>query len=872
MIKIPDQQQQAQPEKPKFSLFKPSEWPEFIRNFWNRKAPVIKRFRFGRRKVGERLPPLFYEIRDRWLNLSDRMYGVLETIEGTWGTEGRLLGFAPKQNILADPKGIVTLYKDLGVYSDIDRIPSEATWFNVGTDFVEEFYPFEIPNKAEWDRYAWKKDDVEALSKSPAQPWRITRVKRIRLGTGVVYHEGKINQKEELHCFGFNNVLALGNMILQYGDMISKEFLQRKGAPVEIRTNFDQTVAVMHTLFDKIAKIEQENFSNLSKLQAAMGRYNELWEELVAKNTPEGKNIIIRFPHTFRVIKTYLLESIKEMVKKLDDNGNIYEVEVTSYKPLYFDPEKNPYTKELAEVQNQILNLGDESVVRNDITKLKTELEARNDKLNELELQIKDKRSKAIAILREYLLKRLGKLPSDKITNIEDSLAALENSTIEEFKLKNDSLFDLLEKVLSESKIKKDRIKKFVDSLKKSFNEIISHPKIQKLQTDLLATLENIIKTRSEWEKRVKLIFRKEQLELYLRELTPINPKFKKRDEEIEYGLDENGYPLEIDPKENGIVLIDKWWNELAQNKWQLTTIAKKPGGVELLKTHLGLDVKLIGPIGDIKEVQFLNLRSPDEMRPIRYVDDKRFWGHLDLLEAGHIIFSYWDAVRDDFRDGRFHKHSKSVGDYVIEGMGGFDEELAAPYFKGWGLSRKIGSFFTRRGNFPLGRVNINVDVADKNVQINAKPEDFENTNIIPKDEAAVTRDYIMRLTKVPPGDLPKDVIKKGDSYFIQGTRRPTKYNPGFDRRAENLKYIHWGNMYYYRWISGANEWSENPFPHISTRGIALYLAYLAATDVYHYEDAVRVLKGHKMDYGVRGQGKHGVVNPLDGEGILQED
>ena len=107
---------------------------------------------------------------------------------------------------------------------------------------------------------------------------------------------------------------------------------------------------------------------------------------------------------------------------------------------------------------------------------------------------------------------------------------------------------------------------------------------------------------------------------------------------------------------------------------------------------------------------------------------------------------------------------------------------------------------------------------------------------------------------------------------FYKGTRIPTKYNTAFDRRAEKFNYMHWGVMYYYEWSQNVNKWSENPFPHISTRGIALYIAHRVASDVWYYKEGEDVLEGHKFDYGVRGQGKYGFVNPLSGIGTLQEN
>ena len=110
------------------------------------------------------------------------------------------------------------------------------------------------------------------------------------------------------------------------------------------------------------------------------------------------------------------------------------------------------------------------------------------------------------------------------------------------------------------------------------------------------------------------------------------------------------------------------------------------------------------------------------------------------------------------------------------------------------------------------------------------------------------------------------------DGSFESGIKRSSKYDPAFDRRALNLDYVFWGRMYYYRWSGEINEWDENPFPHISTRGIALYFDYMVKSRVWNYEDAKKSLKDLKLDYGVRGSTKYGFVNPASGEGILQEN
>src|SRR3989344_4138469 len=104
--------------KEKFSLFNLKEWPEFVRN-WYKRLPLTERFRWGRRNIGKRKEPTFYEIDKTWLRKNNVFYSVLETIEDTWGSQGHLMGQVKKGNLTSNPEGIVRLYMDFGVYSDI---------------------------------------------------------------------------------------------------------------------------------------------------------------------------------------------------------------------------------------------------------------------------------------------------------------------------------------------------------------------------------------------------------------------------------------------------------------------------------------------------------------------------------------------------------------------------------------------------------------------------------------------------------------------------------------------------------------------------------------------------------------------------------
>jgi len=422
---------------------------------------------------------------------------------------------------------------------------------------------------------------------------------------------------------------------------------------------------------------------------------------------------------------------------------------------------------------------------------------------------------------------------------------------------------DIIEGVLDEI-LKKQKEKKKID-IEKYFDGIADMVVTTSKRNDNDVGLIKLLSEEVEAEKRQEEnreegwkrhearkeeINNIENIQQIRNELRRKADNFYKRPEEVAPGLDEYGHPLEV--ADDGTVLIDKWWNEIAKNPWQIRTIAMKAGGDEVLKRHLGLAVTY-------------NQEGPKitgtPTRTLRKVNDKELIGYIDLLDMSTMIFGYWDSVRDDIRDGRYHRHSKSIGDYVIESMGGYHEELKAPYFKDWipGIKR-FGWYLARRGVDPTSIFHL-----DAKGYIEATPFDFERdfNKHVPEDEDKVKRDYKMK--------LPDGVLADGKN-FISGERKPTKYDPAFDRRAKGLPFIFWGNMYYWRWAGYANEWSENPYPHISTRGIALYLKHLAESDVYYFQEAEKILEGGRYDYGTRGQGMFPWNNPSSGKDVTGEN
>ncbi len=353
------------------------------------------------------------------------------------------------------------------------------------------------------------------------------------------------------------------------------------------------------------------------------------------------------------------------------------------------------------------------------------------------------------------------------------------------------------------------------------------------------------------------------------REFTTIN--FRKWDDEIEIGLDENGWPLEVQKVSNmrdltpvqvdesgiWIVLTDRWWHELSQNDWHKETILNKPGGLEIWKNKVASGVSRHG----IRTV------------PNEYIGD------VDPLDKINFISNETDAFRDDYRDGRWHPHSKSIMDYLIASTNGI---------------------------MPTRPVNLNLDTTSPDTRIRFKPIYYTRSrtkwqkkvkgevnpggglgriteDMIPEDERKVTRRYELEVEVRADGITEDRVIGKDENgndivkHFLENrVRSPSHLNPAFDRAALNHTFIHWGRMLYYETVDGVNKWSENPFPHITTRGIAKYLIDLTLRKTFSFNEARRILKGHQWDYGVRHYGDPDLpesyftrdpLGPSEGEG-----
>ncbi len=304
------------------------------------------------------------------------------------------------------------------------------------------------------------------------------------------------------------------------------------------------------------------------------------------------------------------------------------------------------------------------------------------------------------------------------------------------------------------------------------------------------------------------------------------HPNFPKYDWEQNIGLDENGFPLEIDNE--GYVLLDRWMGQIWENEWQRSTIEnnKNPGWKRFLE------------------------RCEKVSTTVRQVR-KEFAGesaYIDLLEMTAYVLNEIDAVRDDLRDGRYHPHSKTATDYIIHAernlkglMGGAPVEI-----------RRDPREYTYVDTILRSPIKFSYDqlkIGDERGFVKARPERFI---------AGTNEDAIQRLFRV------KSFM--GSSFSGEGERRPTDINPAFDRRAIHAMrpFLHWGRMLYYEDSFGINLFSQNPYPCISTRGIAKYILFFIVTKTETLREAAEAADNNiGYDMGVRDLGGPFMFNPF---------
>ena len=315
------------------------------------------------------------------------------------------------------------------------------------------------------------------------------------------------------------------------------------------------------------------------------------------------------------------------------------------------------------------------------------------------------------------------------------------------------------------------------------------------------------------------------------------------RTDEIAPGLDEYGHPLEVfeypDHSEKYYVLVDKWWEEIGMNPWQEATIKGKQCGEQKWRDKVQLVRGTPCRHCERLTIEGINYNT------IRRVDNA-FVEDLDPMEKLCYMSNEWDSYRDDYRDGRWHKHSKTSMCYILERKATPQDPI----------------------HFDINTKSINVRIKFVPIYFTSGPNKGEvnpnggmghiTTRNIPNDERKVSRIYDMDTScDVPnpplgsPGHNPEQA--KRPKTLLHQVRRPSHLNPSFDRAALTHEFIHWGRMFYYEGVEGINKWSENPFPHVTTRGIGKYIIDLVLRSTFSYNDARNLLKGEPgFDYGIR--------------------
>ena len=337
-----------------------SEWVEIGRNWFKRKVPFVDRFRFGRRKVGDRPHPIQYELQSTWIEKNTNLFGTtLKRVENEWAKLAVSMGEGqdPNKGFLEDPQGIVPLYQKLGVYADLERIPLEVNWFETGTGFHESKLSFEMPEEAVWRKYGWIEDEVKKLKKNSSKIKAISdnvKIKRISLHPGTVIHEGKI--EEDIYAFGIERAKQMIGEMTAYSEILSVGYLRQKGVGTEVRTKIDNLIKQFTSLFQQIAEMENEAYSLLQDLTGDAKILKGRWELIADQTAPESTNVsTIRFPHTFRIIRQYaLLEITEKIEKKTGITTESYENKrvVTSY----IDPNQHTATSNIYTIEKQKLN------------------------------------------------------------------------------------------------------------------------------------------------------------------------------------------------------------------------------------------------------------------------------------------------------------------------------------------------------------------------------------------------------------------------------------------------------------------------------------------------------------------------------------
>ncbi|MFC1800741.1 hypothetical protein ACFLYT_01660 [Nanoarchaeota archaeon] len=318
--------------------------------------------------------------------------------------------------------------------------------------------------------------------------------------------------------------------------------------------------------------------------------------------------------------------------------------------------------------------------------------------------------------------------------------------------------------------------------------------------------------------------------------------KFKTTEGEVDFGLDERGKPLEV--YEDGgkwYVLLDKWAHDINRNDWQKDRVQEKADDLKNSEKEDPEEKEKDIKKGKAMEEEFEKFMLRSEFGPKGREVPAEYVKDINMFDTVAYVHNEWDPYRDDYRDGRYHPHSRTVHDYILAQERGIVSTKDIKSISGWDSD-------------PITR----------------KPIKLKN---LPGKEKLITRSCLSWNVNKVGGEY-KYTSKKGRE------RKPSHLSPAFDRAArilgkkseDNFSWVHWGRLYYYDTCDAITEWTENPNPHMSTRGIAKYIINRVIEDTnYSLEETNRVLEKKKYDFGIRKPPGNFTNRPLRGaEGILK--
>ena len=473
-----------------------------------------------------------------------------------------------------------------------------------------------------------------------------------------------------------------------------------------------------------------ENIDNQTFLYHVTSSKNDFaeWIRYAFKNsnlTNDVRNARTRNA-MLEAIKSVLQENKASFKQKVNELFRIMNAELQNLK---FRDKEN---KELEnEINKKIQKALDE------ISKSKAKIEAIPNAINEnvaaakrkeviqLYFLVYDRKNPETPVISYFNYWR-SKLGPEVISDRIESIA----SQPENLHFRIDSLLSELQGILEDLGYSKSEINAQLDEFQKKIIQIIDDDNLRAKigQRSEANNQKNI--SYNKLDRLLRLNERKEQIKKIMKVNKPDHSNFEKFEKEQGWGLDENGMPLEVgDGKTkfgdylppNGEIMIDNY---------------KRPTGKNVRKV------------------------------------DPRFIGECDLLDVATWIYVSYDAYRDDMRDGRYHKDSMSITEYLMKESPPLD----------W-------DGFVSPPNFETG------EHAKVRVKLNKAPNQAE-------------------------------LRPSSDPVTVDMEVKPTHINPAFDFRTKE-KSIHMGRLYYY----GTQEDVEHQeLPTITTRGAAMYILHNVIT------------------------------------------